>query len=59
MPQAFCSVAFRLPESEMGILQRYCERSGRNRTDVLRELVRGLEPVEPGIAGCMADPTQT
>ncbi len=33
----------RLPESELEILKRYCEMTGRRQTDVVREWVRDLE----------------
>ena len=33
----------RIEESEMELLKRYCQQSGRTQTDVIRELVRGLK----------------
>lgn len=35
-------ITFRLPEEERQILESYCEKAHRSKTDVLRELVRTL-----------------
>jgi molybdopterin-binding protein len=47
-------ITFQLPEAERQLLESYCERMHRSKTDVLRELVRTLdreilavEPLEP------------
>jgi predicted DNA-binding protein len=34
---------FRLEEFEMEILENYCSLVGRTKSDVLRELIRGLK----------------
>ncbi|MBW4684817.1 MAG: ribbon-helix-helix protein, CopG family [Komarekiella atlantica HA4396-MV6] len=34
---------FRLPEQELKILEAYCSATHRSKTDVLRELIRGLK----------------
>jgi hypothetical protein len=34
---------FRIEELEMEILEEYCFSVGRTKTDVLRELIRGLK----------------
>jgi len=34
---------FRIEELEMQILEDYCNSVGRTKTDVLRELIRGLK----------------
>ena len=36
-------ITFQLPEAERQLLESYCERMQRSKTDVLRELVRGLD----------------
>jgi molybdopterin-binding protein len=36
-------ITFQLPEAERQLLEVYCERMQRSKTDVLRELVRGLD----------------
>jgi molybdopterin-binding protein len=36
-------ITFQLPETERQLLEGYCERMQRSKTDVLRELVRGLD----------------
>jgi molybdopterin-binding protein len=36
-------ITFQLPEAERQLLESYCDRMQRSKTDVLRELVRGLE----------------
>ncbi|MBD0264790.1 MAG: ribbon-helix-helix protein, CopG family [Tolypothrix sp. Co-bin9] len=33
---------FRLEEFELEILEEYCKSAGRTKSDVLRELIRGL-----------------
>lgn len=33
----------RIPKSEMQILEAFCDRGGRTKTDVIREFIRGLE----------------
>lgn len=40
-------ITFQLPETERQLLEAYCERSRRSKTDVLRELVRTLEKPLP------------
>ncbi len=35
-------ITFQLPEAERQLLESYCDRTNRSKTDVLRELVRGL-----------------
>lgn len=47
-------ITFQLPEAERQLLESYCDRMHRSKTDVLRELVRTLdreipavEPLEP------------
>ncbi|MBV8885528.1 MAG: CopG family transcriptional regulator [Chroococcidiopsidaceae cyanobacterium CP_BM_RX_35] len=34
---------FRIEEYELEILEQYCQYVGRTKTDVLRELIRGLK----------------
>ncbi|MBW4649492.1 MAG: ribbon-helix-helix protein, CopG family [Kastovskya adunca ATA6-11-RM4] len=41
MPKTILNI--RIEESEMELLKRYCQQSGRTQTDVIRELVRGLK----------------
>jgi molybdopterin-binding protein len=36
-------ITFQLPEAERQLLASYCDRMQRSKTDVLRELVRGLD----------------
>ncbi|WP_373541175.1 molybdopterin-binding protein [Chamaesiphon sp.] len=36
-------ITFQLPEAERQLLESYCERMQRSKTDVLRQLVRGLD----------------
>jgi molybdopterin-binding protein len=36
-------ITFQLPEAERQLLESYCDRMHRSKTDVLRELVRGLD----------------
>jgi len=36
-------ITFNLPESENQVLEEYCEQTGRNKTDVLREFIRSLK----------------
>ncbi|HLO84604.1 MAG TPA: CopG family transcriptional regulator [Nostocaceae cyanobacterium] len=43
MPKPEIYITFRLTQQEKNLLREYCEQSGRNQTDVLRELVRGLK----------------
>jgi hypothetical protein len=38
-------VTFRLPESEFRLLTRHAAETQRTKTDVLREFIRGLEPI--------------
>jgi molybdopterin-binding protein len=46
-------ITFQLPEAERQLLESYCDRTQRSKTDVLRELVRTLDreipSVEPAI----------
>lgn len=37
-------ITFQASEKERKILDDYCQRTQRSKTDILRELVRGLEP---------------
>ena len=37
----------RMPESEFRLLARYAAAAGRTKTDVVRELIRGLEQKSP------------
>jgi hypothetical protein len=34
----------RIPENEKEILEKYCEKTSRSKTEVIRELIRSLEP---------------
>lgn len=43
MPKPELFITFRVTESEKETLKMYCEQEGRNQTDVLRELIRGLK----------------
>jgi molybdopterin-binding protein len=43
-------ITFQLPEAERQLLERYCERMQRSKTDVLRELVRTLDREIPAVA---------
>ncbi len=43
MPKPEIYITFRLTQPEKDLLREYCEQTGRNQTDVLRELVRGLK----------------
>lgn len=45
MPKPKNYKTFRLTDEEEKILEDYCDRTGRTYTDVLRELVRSLEPL--------------
>jgi molybdopterin-binding protein len=42
-------ITFQLPEAERQLLASYCDRTQRSKTDVLRELVRTLEPELPAV----------
>lgn len=42
-------ITFQLPEAERQLLESYCDRTHRSKTDVLRELVRTLEPEIPAV----------
>jgi molybdopterin-binding protein len=42
-------ITFQLPEAERQLLESYCERMHRSKTDVLRELVRGLDREIPAV----------
>lgn len=35
---------FRIEQIELDILEKYCKRVGRTKTDVLREFIRSLNP---------------
>ncbi len=37
-------IDFRLEEFELEILEKYCQATGRTKTEILRELIRGLQP---------------
>ncbi len=43
MTKADKRLDFRLPEQELKILETYCSITHRSKTDVLRELIRGLK----------------
>jgi hypothetical protein len=47
-------ISARIARSEFEQLERYCERTARNKTDVLRELIRSL----PNEDGRVQNPTQ-
>jgi hypothetical protein len=36
-------ITFQLADQEFGLLESYCEQTERGKTEVLRELVRGLK----------------
>lgn len=40
-------INFRLPVREAEVLDRYCQATGRSRSDVLREFIRSLERRQP------------
>jgi molybdopterin-binding protein len=40
-------ITFQLPEAERQLLESYCDRTQRSKTDVLRELVRSLPSEVP------------
>jgi molybdopterin-binding protein len=42
-------ITFQLPEAERQLLESYCERMQRSKTDVLRELVRTLDREMPAV----------
>jgi molybdopterin-binding protein len=42
-------ITFQLPEAERQLLESYCDRTNRSKTDVLRELVRTLDRETPTI----------
>ena len=37
------SFSFQYTEDERNLLDKYCEETGRNKVDVIRELIRGLK----------------
>jgi hypothetical protein len=37
-------ITFQLSDREFILLEEYCEKTERNKTDVLRELVRSINP---------------
>jgi molybdopterin-binding protein len=43
-------VTFQLPEAERQLLERFCGQVQRSKTDVLRELVRTLDPGTPDLS---------
>ncbi len=43
MPQTNNHINFRVTDEEKQILQQYCEQTGRQQSDVLREFVRSLK----------------
>jgi molybdopterin-binding protein len=43
-------ITFQLPETERQVLERYCEQTQRSKTDVLRQLVRTLNPEIPNLS---------
>jgi molybdopterin-binding protein len=42
-------ITFQLPEAERQLLESYCDRMQRSKTDVLRELVRTLDRELPAV----------
>jgi molybdopterin-binding protein len=42
-------ITFQLPEAERQLLESYCDRTQRSKTDVLRELVRSLDRELPAV----------
>lgn len=40
-------ITFQVSEEERKLLDDYCQRTQRSKTDILRELVRGLEQPQP------------
>jgi molybdopterin-binding protein len=42
-------ITFQLPEAERQLLESYCDRMNRSKTDVLRELVRTLDRELPAV----------
>jgi molybdopterin-binding protein len=43
-------ITFQLPEAERQMLESYCDRMQRSKTDVLRQLVRNLERELPNVS---------
>ena len=35
-------ITFKVPQQEMSAIETYCQQTKRTKTDVLRELIRGL-----------------
>ncbi|MGF1488730.1 MAG: ribbon-helix-helix protein, CopG family [Prochloraceae cyanobacterium] len=35
-------ITIRLPESELKILEAYCDQTSRTKTDIIRDFIRGL-----------------
>ncbi|MBD0336075.1 MAG: TOBE domain-containing protein [Cyanobacteria bacterium Co-bin13] len=48
-------ITFQASEEERQILEQYCDRSQRTKTDILRELVRSLEQPSPALANAETD----
>lgn len=42
-PPEMTRISFNLTEDERILLINYCEKTGRNMTEILRELIRGLK----------------
>jgi molybdopterin-binding protein len=42
-------ITFQLPEAERQLIEGYCDRTQRSKTDVLRELVRSLDRELPAV----------
>ncbi len=43
IPREKKSIFFRLTDEEFGLIEAYCQQTGRTKSDVLRELIRKLE----------------
>ncbi len=43
LPKGMAKITFNLPEDERSHLIKYCEETGRNMTEILRELIRNLK----------------
>lgn len=50
MKKSPAQIFFRLPQSEKDKLEAYCEATGREKTDVLREAIRALPEVPAQVA---------
>jgi molybdopterin-binding protein len=52
-------ITFQLPEAERQLLESYCDRTNRSKTDVLRELVRTLEREIPAVEMAVNPPLKS